>query len=243
MIALDERALKVLELVPPRTRTRAWSGSPPTWPDDCAPRWRGCASCSRAPAPRRPTRTRATTCPAWPPPPHWYGWPRLYGADFDQLVLASLRAHFDQCLMLAGSEQSAGSDRSTKDFARLIESTRRAQLAALPAQVDSRRTRVGWKMTDGVCRPACGCGRAAGAPSRRPSPRRAGGSWSAGAGIRGRRCCRRSRPRPRPRAPAGPGRAGPAAHPRPSGRWPRTARRCRGAPRTAPAPRPRRWTG
>ncbi|GAA1652664.1 DUF305 domain-containing protein [Catellatospora bangladeshensis] len=55
------------------------------------------------------------------------------GAEFDTMLAASLRAHFEQCRMLAGSEQSAGSDPAVKALAATVESTRTAALSRLAA--------------------------------------------------------------------------------------------------------------
>lgn len=55
------------------------------------------------------------------------------GAEFDTMLAESLRAHFEQCRMLAGSEQSAGSDPAVKALAVTVASTRTAALTRLTA--------------------------------------------------------------------------------------------------------------
>ncbi len=53
------------------------------------------------------------------------------GTEFDTMLAESLRAHFEQCRMLAGSEQSAGTDPAVKALAATVESTRTAALTRL----------------------------------------------------------------------------------------------------------------
>jgi uncharacterized protein (DUF305 family) len=56
---------------------------------------------------------------------------RLSGADVDALAVEVLVEHIDQCLLLAASEQEAGSDPTMTELAGAIEATRRAQREAL----------------------------------------------------------------------------------------------------------------
>ncbi|WP_196280052.1 DUF305 domain-containing protein [Catellatospora paridis] len=53
------------------------------------------------------------------------------GTAFDTMLADSLRAHFEQCRMLAGSEQSAGADPAVKALAASVESTRQTDLDRL----------------------------------------------------------------------------------------------------------------
>lgn len=50
------------------------------------------------------------------------------GAEFDAMLATSLREHFKQCHMLAGSEQSAGADPAVKALAASVETTRQTDL-------------------------------------------------------------------------------------------------------------------
>lgn len=137
MVALDERALAVLDLVPKRTTTPRLADLTAT----ASARLRTelgalrlLLARSSAPATNpheghdMPGMATAETLARMA---------RLTGPEFDQLVLTSLRAYYDQCLLLADSEQTAGSDASTKELARTIEGDRRRQLDDLAGLPDS----------------------------------------------------------------------------------------------------------
>jgi uncharacterized protein (DUF305 family) len=55
------------------------------------------------------------------------------GAEFDLMLVTSMREHFEQCRMLAGSEQSAGTDPAVKALAATVESTRATDQTRLDA--------------------------------------------------------------------------------------------------------------
>jgi uncharacterized protein (DUF305 family) len=53
------------------------------------------------------------------------------GGAFDKLLVKAMSEHFNQCLLLAGSEQEAGSEPATKALAAAVQKTRRQDLDRL----------------------------------------------------------------------------------------------------------------
>ncbi|MEV0453977.1 DUF305 domain-containing protein [Catellatospora methionotrophica] len=135
MIALDQRMLAALELAPQRTANQALE----TFAADVARR-------HEAEVVRLRELLQATGAPETNPH-EGHDMPGMItkenlellagksGAAFDTMLADSLRAHFEQCRMLAGSEQSAGADPSVKALAASVETTRQADLDRLSTLV------------------------------------------------------------------------------------------------------------
>lgn len=138
MIALDQRMLAALELAPRRAADRELSA----FAADVARR-------HEAEVVRLRELLQATGAPETNPH-EGHDMPGMItkenlallatksGAAFDTMLADSLRAHFEQCRMLAGSEQSAGADPAVKALAAAVEATRQTDLDRLTT-LTSRR--------------------------------------------------------------------------------------------------------
>ncbi|GIG10845.1 DUF305 domain-containing protein [Catellatospora coxensis] len=138
MIALDERMLAALRLAPQRTGDKDLG----TFAADVARR-------HEAEVVRLRELLQATGMPE-SNPHEGHDMPGMItkenlallagrsGAEFDAMLADSLRAHFEQCRMLAGSEQSAGADPAVKALAASVETTRQADLDQLAALTSPR---------------------------------------------------------------------------------------------------------
>ncbi|WP_155375398.1 DUF305 domain-containing protein [Catellatospora vulcania] len=131
MIALDQRMLAALELAPQRTADKDLSA----FATDVARR-------HEAEVVRLRELLQATGAPETNPH-EGHDMPGMItkenlallatksGTAFDTMLADSLRTHFEQCRMLAGSEQSAGADPAVKALAASVETTRQADLDRL----------------------------------------------------------------------------------------------------------------
>ncbi|MEU7819178.1 DUF305 domain-containing protein [Catellatospora sp. NPDC049133] len=138
MIALDQRMLAALELAPQRAADKALTA----FAADVARR-------HEAEVVRLRELLQATGMPETNPH-EGHDMPGMItkenlsllagksGAEFDTMLADSLRAHFEQCRMLAGSEQSAGADPAVKALAASVETTRQADLDQLAALTSLR---------------------------------------------------------------------------------------------------------
>lgn len=138
MIALDQRMLAALELAPQRAADKALTA----FAADVARR-------HEAEVARLRELLQATGMPETNPH-EGHDMPGMItkenlallaaksGAEFDTMLADSLRAHFEQCRMLAGSEQSAGADPAVKALAASVEATRQADLDRLTTLTSPR---------------------------------------------------------------------------------------------------------
>lgn len=134
-LALDERALQVLDLAPQRAadpHLRTLAAEVATGHRDEIAKLRQLLRQTGAPS---ANPHEGHVMPGMVSPENLTLMAKSTGKAFDVLLASSLREHLNQCLHLAKSEQQAGSEPTVKAFAAAIETARRRdldRLAALP---------------------------------------------------------------------------------------------------------------